>query len=56
MKIQAPEIIYIVLASLSLGITAVKNGEPRKGKINFAAVIISQALTFGILYWGGFFS
>jgi hypothetical protein len=56
MNIQAPEIVYIVLVSLSLGVTAVKHGEPRKGKVNFAATIVSQALTFAILYWGGFFS
>jgi hypothetical protein len=56
MNIQAPEIVYIILVSLSLGITAAQHGEPKKGKESIKIAIISHALNFALLYWGGFFS
>jgi hypothetical protein len=56
MNIQAPEIVYIILVSLSLGITAAQHGEPKKGKESIFQTLISHSLTFALLYWGGFFS
>jgi hypothetical protein len=56
MNIQAPEIVYIILVSLSLGIATAQHGEPNKGKVSIFQTLISHALTAALLHWGGFFS
>lgn len=49
-----PQIIWLVLAGLSLFMHAAKDGEPR-GNYDFSGAIAAAAISFGILYWGGFF-
>ena len=50
-----PQIIYLSLTMLGLGMQAVKHGNPKEGKENFWVVFISTAISVGLLYWGGFF-
>lgn len=55
MAIGAPQIIWIVLAAMGLGISIVKHGESR-GPHNMWAAIIGTPLVAALLYWGGFFT
>lgn len=50
-----PQITYIALTCLGLGITAAKHGESR-GKHNFFASAVASALVLALLWAGGFFS
>ena len=52
---KAPQIIVIVLMSISLLTTAHDHGKPRKDN-NFWTTLLSTAITFGLLVWGGFFN
>lgn len=55
--IHAPQIIYLILLFIGIGIDVQRHGEPKKpGTHNFWGDIIIAALGFGLLYWGGFFS
>ena len=50
-----PQIIIIVLYSLSLGIAMVKHGEPMTGRHSFPLSLCSVAALMALLWWGGFF-
>jgi hypothetical protein len=52
---NAPQIVMIVLFSVSLTISAYDHGKLREGRHNFFINLISAALMFGLLFWGGFF-
>jgi len=56
MNLQAPQIIYICLVFLSLGISIAEHGQPKKGLESFGKSLIANAIMIGLLYWGGFFS
>jgi len=56
MNLQAPQIIYICIVFLAMGIGLAEHGTPQKGNNNFTHSLIGNALTLGLLYWGGFFS
>jgi hypothetical protein len=56
MNLQAPQIIYIIITALGTGISLAQHGKPKKGNESAWATIIAQALSFALLYWGGFFS
>jgi hypothetical protein len=54
MYFGVPQVIYLALIILGLGIAIAKHGQPRdnyNGGVTFIAAIIELAL----LYWGGFF-
>lgn len=53
---MVPQIIYIVIMSLSLGMDLMKHGEPREGNHNFWISFLSATIMILILYWGGFFN
>jgi hypothetical protein len=53
---MAPQLILIVLWSMSVGMTAMKHGDPKQGKYNFWTVIASVAFEAALLWWGGFFA
>jgi len=55
LAIGAPQIIWIVLTAMGLGISIVKHGEPRSPH-NMWASIIGTPLAAALLYWGGFFT
>jgi len=48
----APQIAFITLTCLGLGINMAQHGKPKEGNENFFTSLIAR----GILYWGGFFS
>ena len=50
-----PQIIYLMLVAIGLGITIEEHGKPKDGINNFWATFIAQALTIALLVWGGFF-
>lgn len=50
-----PQITWVVLVALSLGIHAAKHGQPRD-PYNFGLSVISAVLAAGLLYAGGFFN
>ena len=55
MTLHAPQIAMIALMTLSTGEHLVKNGEPRDGRWSFGVAVLSDAIVYGLLYWGGFF-
>ena len=50
-----PQIIVIVLSAAGLLSQAYYHGKPKEGEYNFFTQLISMAITFGLLIWGGFF-
>lgn len=51
-----PQITFIVLSAMSLGIHLVMHGKPRDGNYSFPIQFVATAITFWLLYEGGFFS
>ncbi|ENO0459398.1 transglycosylase SLT domain-containing protein [Salmonella enterica] len=51
-----PQIIWIVLAALGLGITMTKHGEPRTDHHSFWWQLAGVLICAGLLWCGGFFS
>ena len=49
-----PQIIYLALAFMALGISLAKHGESRSNH-NFGLTLLSMAIAIYILWWGGFF-
>ena len=53
---MVPQIIYISLFLISLGITLAKQGELRKPrKYNTIEFLLIRSIGIAILYYGGFF-
>jgi len=48
-----PQILWVALMSLSLGIVASKHGQSYKYNIWYSLICI--LIQVGLLYWGGFF-
>jgi len=49
-----PQIIFIVLLSMQLGMAIAKHGEPRL-PYHAGWAVANIILVTGLLYWGGFF-
>lgn len=52
---EAPQIIYLLLAAISLLLAANKHGEERT-PTNFWDVLLAATIAIGLLWWGGFFN
>ena len=50
-----PQIIYLTLMFLSLGIALEQHGTPKEGVNNFWVSLIVTAISVSLLAWGGFF-
>lgn len=50
-----PQIIWLVINILGLGIHLAKHGEPRDGKYNFFVALFVVAIDIILLKFGGFF-
>lgn len=50
-----PQIIYLMLVGLGLGIGLVQHGQPKEGNHNIVYDIIATAIVIGLLWWGHFF-
>lgn len=48
-------IIILVIFAINLGINLAKHGEPKDGKYNFWAEIISTFIMLSLLYYAGTF-
>ncbi len=53
---MAPQLIYIALIFMSLGLELSKHGEEKKGKHNFWTKLIVMSGICFVLYMGGFFN
>lgn len=53
---MVPQLLYLGLMLLELGIALGKHGEPRTGKHSFFRSTFGFALISTILYYGGFFN
>ncbi|EMM8869777.1 transglycosylase SLT domain-containing protein [Klebsiella oxytoca] len=51
-----PQITWIILSALALGIELSKHGEPRTGERNFWLQLFGTLVVAGVLWSGGFFS
>lgn len=51
-----PQILIIVLYTLSLGMEIQQHGKPKEGNVNAGSSFLACAIIGGLLYWGGFFS
>ena len=56
MYFGVPQIIYLVLVTISLQTSLSKHGQEKKGKYNFGIDFTSTAIMLIILCCGGFFS
>lgn len=56
MTLQAPQIIYLCLVGFNLLTAVALDGDPRTGRHSLSQSMLGSALSFGLLYWGGFFS
>lgn len=56
MKLHIPQIIFLALICMSVGMHLAKNGEQRDGEYNFGLALICAAIEIGLLWWGGFFT
>lgn len=55
MIIGWPQIVWICIVAMNLGMYLVKHGEEMSGKYNFFISLICQLISLWILYCGGFF-
>lgn len=56
MTLHWPQITYLNLLLIGLGITISKHGQPETGKHNAFSKLISVAIILTLLYFGGFFN
>lgn len=54
-KLGFPQIIWLALCIAGITFTAIHHGEERE-PYNVNIQIIGFLISFGLLYWGGFFS
>jgi len=50
-----PQIIVLCLLAMSLGISLVKDGEPKNENYSVWTSLLSAVILLGLLFWGGFF-
>lgn len=51
-----PQIIYLTLMFLGLGIAIEQHGKPKEGITNFWVTFLATAISVSLLAWGGFFA
>ena len=56
MNVGWPEGIWLTLAGITLLAYVALDGKPKTGSYSLAVGMLNFALSFGLLYWGGFFS
>lgn len=50
-----PQLIVLGIGILSLGLHMGKDGQSTNQKYNWITKIITMIISWGVLYWGGFF-
>lgn len=53
---NAPQLIYLALTCLGLGMALAKHGQPKDDSHSFWWTLTASGICIGLLYWGGFFS
>lgn len=56
MIFHAPQMIYLALVLIGVGVSMAQHGKPKTGNHHLGASIIGYGIVMGLLYWGGFFS
>jgi len=56
MHVGWPQGFWLAMVAARLLIYAGKDGEVRTDKYQFGIALLSAAISFGLVYWGGFFS
>lgn len=51
-----PQIVYVVLTLIGIGVAMEQHGKPRKGNYNFFITLAAAALAWFLLWKGGFFA
>ncbi len=54
-SMNAPQIIYLALNAIGLGVALAKHGQPRDENYNFFMSSIAAGIQIALLAWGGFF-
>lgn len=49
------QIIFTCWLMLSLGVNLAQHGKPRTGNVSFWMALVSAAIQFVLLYFGGFY-
>ena len=55
MTIGSPQGIYLAIMMTSIGVSLARFGQPKTGKYDFSDLLIAPAISFSLLWWGGFF-
>ena len=55
MNLHWPQIVWLALTLIGIGVQCAKHGKPREGKENVFITIISTIIVATLLYYGGFF-
>ena len=50
-----PQIIWLLLVGIGLGVDIARHGQPRKGTHSAGTSAVGLAVAAALLYWGGFF-
>jgi LPXTG-motif cell wall-anchored protein len=56
MYLGIPQILYLGLTLVGLGLIIEKHGKPKTGNENAWVSVITVILVLGLLFWGGFFT
>jgi hypothetical protein len=55
MTLHWPQIVYLALTCISIGVSCARHGKPREGKENAFTTITAAAIACWLMYEGGFF-
>jgi hypothetical protein len=56
MILHAPQITWLVLAAICLGVELAEHGKPKGGNHSFPMQVLVTAIGLALLWWGGFFA
>lgn len=51
----APQLIYLTLSLVGIGICIARYGQPKRDQYDLTDVLIAPLLAYALLWWGGFF-
>lgn len=55
MTLHAPQIIYLTISLIGLGIMLQQHGTPKTGKYDARGYFVAFVIVQALLYWGGFY-